>query len=301
VEEKRTLNLLQAWMLAIRPKTLPAAAAPVIIGSSLAFLDSSFDLFPALAALLAALLLQIGSNVANDLFDFEHGADAGERLGPTRVTQAGILPPGQIRSGMVFIFGLTILIGIYLIWHSGWPILIIGVAAIISAIAYTGGPFPLGYHGLGDLFVFIFFGLAATTGTYFVQVGHVSALTWWMAVSIGLLIVAILIVNNLRDIESDRVAGKRTLAVRLGEKGTRLEYISCLVCAYCIPAVVWIFGLMPFLGLLVYLSLPLVFRCGRAIYQSSGREFNKLLAATGQLALIFALSFSLGLILSSLW
>lgn len=300
-EKNQPMNLIQAWLLASRPKTLPAAAAPVIVGTALAYVDDAFDFWPALAALVAALLLQIGSNAANDLYDFIRGADAGERLGPTRVTQAGILTPRQVRAGMFVIFGITALIGLYLVLHAGWPILIIGVAAIISAIAYTGGPFPLGYHGLGDIFVFIFFGLAATAGTYYVQVGSVSPLAWWLAISLGLLIVAILVVNNLRDIESDRLAGKRTLAVRLGQKGTRLEYIGCLFGAYAIPFTVWALDIMPVFGLLVYITIPLAWRCVRAIYQDSGRALNKTLAATGQLSLMFALSFSLGLIMSSLW
>lgn len=300
-EKNQPMNLIQAWLLASRPKTLPAAAAPVIVGTALAYVDDAFDFWPALAALVAALLLQIGSNAANDLYDFIRGADAGERLGPTRVTQAGILTPRQVRAGMFVIFGITALIGLYLVLHAGWPILIIGVAAIISAIAYTGGPFPLGYHGLGDIFVFIFFGLAATAGTYYVQVGSVSPLAWWLAISLGLLIVAILVVNNLRDIESDRLAGKRTLAVRLGQKGTRLEYICCLFGAYAIPFTVWALDIMPVFGLLVYITIPLAWRCVRAIYQDSGRALNKTLAATGQLSLMFALSFSLGLIMSSLW
>lgn len=301
VDKNRSLTFLRAWMLAIRPKTLPAAAAPVMLGSTLAFIDKSFDLFPAMAALLAALLLQIGSNVANDLYDFERGADSGERLGPTRVTQAGILSPEQVKRGMFLIFGVTIIIGLYLTWHAGWPILLIGVAAIISAVAYTGGPYPLGYHGLGDIFVFIFFGLAATVGTYFVQTGQTSPLSWWMAVAMGLLIVAILVVNNLRDIESDRKAGKRTLAVRLGKRGARIEYLLCIIGAYAIPIVVWHVGLIQIGGIFVIVSLPLAIRCVRSVFLQYGRDLNKTLAATGQLSLMYALSFSLGLILNSLW
>jgi len=300
-EESKSINGVQAWILAIRPKTLPAAASPVILASALAYIDGLFDPLPALAALLGALLLQIGSNVANDLYDFQRGADAGERLGPVRVTQAGILTPGQVKRGMLLIFGFTILIGGYLIWHAGWPSLVIGVAAILSAIAYTGGPFPLGYHGLGDIFVFVFFGLAATAGTYFVQALSVSALTWWMSICMGLLIVAILVVNNLRDIESDRLAGKRTLAVRLGERATRLEYLLCIVGAYLIPLTLWIFKLMPSGGLLVGLSIPLALRCLRSIYVQTGRALNRTLAATGRVSLVYALTFSLGLILFTLW
>jgi 1,4-dihydroxy-2-naphthoate polyprenyltransferase len=161
----------QNWLLAIRPRTLPAAAAGVVMGGALAWRDGFLRLDALLACLFAALLLQIGSNLANDVFDFERGTDTPERLGPTRVTQAGLLRPSEVKIGMAVVFGLAALFGLYLAWFGGWPIIIIGVAAILSAIAYTGGPFPLGYYGLGDIFVFIFFGLASVAGTYYVQAG----------------------------------------------------------------------------------------------------------------------------------
>ncbi len=290
------ISPFRAWVLASRPKTLPAAAAPVIAGSALAWLDGGFDLFPALAALIGALLLQIGSNLANDLYDFERGADAGERLGPVRVTQAGLLTPGQVRRGMWAVFGLAVLVGVYLTLHAGWVVMAIGVAAIISAIAYTGGPFPLGYYGLGDLFVFVFFGLAATAGTYYVQAGAVTATVWWLSNAIGLLIVAILVVNNVRDLEGDRAAGKHTLAVLLGERGARLEYVFCVAGAYLILIALVLSRMIPLSALLVLLSAPLAVRMTRAIYHDRGRALNKALAGTGQLALIFALLLSVGLI-----
>ncbi|MBC8505802.1 MAG: 1,4-dihydroxy-2-naphthoate polyprenyltransferase [Anaerolineales bacterium] len=300
-ENTEKTSQFDAWILAIRPKTLPAAASPVVIGSALAFVDGKFDFWPALTALLGSLLLQIISNVANDLFDFKRGADAGERLGPTRVTQAGLLTSDQVQRGLMILIGLTVLIGIYLVIHAGWLILVLGVVAIISAVAYTGGPFPLAYHGLGDLFVFVFFGLAATAGTYFVQVGTVSSAAWWMACSIGLLIVAILIVNNLRDIESDRAAGKRTLAVRFGVHISRLEYAFCIFGAYAIPMVTWALGLTSFWGLVVFLSIPMAWRCVRVVNIETGGALNKVLAGTGRLGLVFALLFSFGIIANTLW
>jgi len=296
---KAPTSPFQAWILAIRPKTLPAAAAPVITGSALAWLDGRFDFFPALAALTGALLLQIGSNLANDLYDFERGADAGERMGPVRVTQAGLLTPGEVRRGMWAVFGLAALVGVYLILHAGWVILAIGVAAIISAIAYTGGPFPLGYYGLGDLFVFIFFGLAATAGTYYVQAGAVHASVWWLSIAMGLLIVAILVVNNVRDLEGDRAAGKHTLAVLLGERGARLEYVVCIAGAYLILVALVLSRMMPLGALLALLSVPLAVRMVRMIYHERGRALNKTLAGTGQLALIFSLLLAAGLIFFS--
>lgn len=297
-EPQPELSLSRAWLLAIRPKTLPAAASPVIVGTALAYLDGRFASLPALAALLCALLLQIGSNVANDVYDFQRGADEGERFGPTRVTQSGLLTVAQVKRGMVVIFGLAALVGLYLILHAGWVPLVIGVAAILSAIAYTGGPFPLGYYGLGDLFVFIFFGLAATAGTYYVQAKTVSPPAWYLSVAMGLLTVSILVVNNLRDIEPDRRVGKRTLAVRLGVRGTRVEYLVCVLGAYVILVVAWLRGQMPPWGGLAFLSLPLALGRFGEIYTQTGRALNKTLARTGQLEFVYALLFALGMVIA---
>lgn len=252
---------------------------------------------PALAALLAALLLQIGSNLANDVFDFKKGVDTAGRLGPLRVTQAGLLTPYQVMVGMGVVFGLAALIGLYLIWVGGWPIVVIGLAAITSAIAYTGGPFPLGYYGLGDLFVFIFFGLAAVMGTYYVQAGSVSPLAVWASIPIGLLVVNILVVNNLRDLETDRATGKKTLAVRLGPGGARAEYLLLLALAYLIPLLMWLFRLTTAWVLLAWFSLPVAWPSVRLVLTEQGRSLNQALAGSARLALIYALLFSVGLVL----
>ena len=212
---------VEVWLLAARPKTLPAAAAPVVVGTAVAISEQVFSLLPALAALLGALFIQIGTNFANDVFDFKKGADTTERLGPMRVTQVGLLTPRQVMMGMWLTFGLASVAGLYLIWIGGWPIVAIGVLSIISGIAYTGGPFPLGYKGLGDLFVFIFFGLVAVCGTYYVQAGSVTMSALALGVAVGALSVAILTVNNLRDVDNDRRAGKRTLVVRMGATPAR--------------------------------------------------------------------------------
>lgn len=296
VQENRSLNVFQIWWLAIRPKTLPAAASGVVMGCALAWRDGKFQLLPALAALCVALLLQIGSNVANDVYDFERGADTSERHGPLRVTQAGLLTPEQVKRGMWVIFGLAALFGLYLALLRGWVVVIIGLAAIVSAIAYTGGPFPLGYYGLGDLFVFVFFGLAAVAGTYFVQVGSISAAAWWMAVPVGLIITAILVVNNLRDLENDRKAGKHTLAVMLGEQGARLEYILCLTIAYLILPILVFMKIVPAFSLLAWLSLPVAFNSARTVFTRQGKPLNAALAGTGQTALAYSVLFWLGLI-----
>jgi len=296
IQEK--LSPFQIWWLAIRPKTLPAAASGVVMGSALAWHDGSFQLLPALAALCVALLLQIGSNVANDVYDFERGADTHERHGPLRVTQAGLLTSEQVKRGMWVIFGLAAFLGLYLAYLRGWVVIIIGLAAIISAIAYTGGPFPLGYYGLGDLFVFVFFGLAAVAGTYFVQVGLVSAAAWWMAIPIGLIITAILVVNNLRDLENDRKAGKHTLAVILGSQGVRLEYVLCLAVAYLILPILVFMKIVPAFTLLACLSLPIALKSMRIVSTQQGGPLNAALAGTGQTALAYSVLFWLGLIIA---
>ncbi len=291
---------VRVWMLAARVRTLPAAAAPVVVGTGAAIGTGQFRLFPALAALVGALLLQIGANFTNDLFDFLRGADTAERVGPVRVTQAGLLTPRQVRAGMGVVFGAAILIGVYLIVVGGWPVVLIGLTAILAAIAYTGGPFPLGYHGLGELFVFLFFGLAAVGGTYEVQAGTVHAIAWWAAVPIGLLAVAIIVVNNLRDIATDRAAGKRTLAVRLGVRGTQAEYIALLVVAYLIPLLMWVTGVAASAWVLLALfSLPLAPPLVRRLLRERGRALNGVLAGTARLELVYGLLFAIGLALGA--
>jgi 1,4-dihydroxy-2-naphthoate octaprenyltransferase len=286
------------WGLAIRLRTLPAAAAGVVTGSALAWYDGYFRLDAALVCLLTAILLQIGSNLANDVFDFERGTDTAERAGPVRVTQAGLLTPSQVKVGMLVVFGLAALCGLYLAWLGGWPIILLGVAAIVSAIAYTGGPLPLGYYGMGDLFVFLFFGLASVAGTYYVQAGFVSAAAWWMAIPPGLIITAILVVNNLRDLENDRKAGKHTLAVILGERGSQAEYLVCMATAYLAIPLAAGLGVVPGLSILTWLSLPLAIRTTRIVLTQKGRPLNAALAGTGQLALLFSILFWIGLALS---
>lgn len=289
-------NRLKIWLLAIRPKTLPAAAAPVIVGCAVALMENRFLFLPAFAALLGALLLQIGANLANDVFDFHRGADDEARIGPTRVTQAGLLTSTQVFRGMWVVFGSAICIGIYLFIIAGWPILIIGIFSILAALAYTGGPFPLGYYGLGDLAVFIFFGPVAVCGTYYVQAGAVSSAAVWASIPMGFLTVAILVVNNLRDIETDLLVGKRTLAVRLGARGTRWEYVLCLFSAYLIPLIMGLVGVSSFWALLSWLSVPVAIRLMRTIFMEEGRTLNKALTGTGRLELFYGILFGLGLI-----
>ena len=289
---------LHVWWLAIRPKTLPAAASAVVVGTALAWRAGGFRPGPALAALVIALLLQIGSNLANDVYDDERGADTADRLGPTRVTQAGLLTRSQVKGGMKVVFATAFVLGLYLTWVRGWPVLVIGIAAIAAAIAYTGGPYPLGYHGLGEVFVFLFFGVTAVVGTYWVQTGGVAAIAWVMSVPVGLLITAIIVVNNLRDIEQDRVAGKRTVSVRVGVRATRIEYSACVGVAYMVLAVAVAVRALPPLALLSLLSLPLAYKAWRIVWTQAGKPLNQALAVTGQLALAFGVLFAVGLALA---
>ncbi len=247
---------LQAWILAARPKTLWAAAAPVLVGTGLAAHHGVFAALPAAAALVGAVLIQIGTNLANDYYDFVRGGDTEARVGPVRVTQAGILAPETVRAGMVVTLAAAMLVGVYLVWVAGWPIVWIGLASVACAVLYTGGPFPLAYHGLGDVFVFVFFGLVAVAGTYYVQGLAWPADAFLAGAALGALNTAILIVNNLRDLTTDEAAGKRTLAVRLGVRGTRVEFLFMLVVAAVTPVLGWRYFGWPAWVMLALLFLP---------------------------------------------
>jgi 1,4-dihydroxy-2-naphthoate polyprenyltransferase len=288
---------LRAWVIAARPPTLSAAFVPVAVGTACASAEGSLKAGPALAALTGAFLLQIAANFANDVFDFEKGADTAERLGPVRAVQAGLLTPGTVRRGLYLVLGLALLVGAYLTATSGPAIIVIGLASIAAAVAYTGGPYPLGYHGLGDVFVMLFFGFVAVLGTTFVQVGRVTELAFFAAVPVGALATAILVVNNLRDIATDRVAGKRTLAVRFGERGALAEYSALLVAAYAVPVALFAAQRATVSILLPLLTLPLGARLVRAVARERGRALNPLLKRTALLLLLYGLLFAVGLVL----
>jgi 1,4-dihydroxy-2-naphthoate octaprenyltransferase len=283
------------WIMAARPRTLPAAAAPVLVAIAFALHDGVFHWPSALACLLISLLMQIGANFANDLFDHERGSDTPDRLGPTRVTAAGMISAPQMRLGILLVFGLAVLLGLYLTWLRGWPVLVLGLAIMIAALAYTGGPYPYGYYALGDVFVFLSFGVAAVCGTYYAQAGTWTPTIAWGSVPMGLLIVNILVVNNTRDLATDRAANKFTLAVLFGRKAMHAEYLVCLLGAYLVPVGLWLSGLASWGGLLAWLSLPRAFTLYREFSQADGRQFNKSLGDTAQLALIYALLFALGI------
>ena len=290
------MHPLQAWLLAIRPKTLPAAVAPVVLGTAIAAHLGGVALGPAAAALLGALMLQIASNLANDIFDHEKGADRPGRLGPTRVVSSGLLSAREVLIGLCAVVLVALCAGAYLVGVAGPAIAVVGLAATLSAIAYTAGPFPLGYHGLGELFVFVFFGPVAVAGTAFVQLGSLPSVVWYAGVSQGALAANILVVNNLRDIEQDRRAGKRTLAVRFGARFCLIQYGVLLGVAYGIPVGLWLAQGARWPVLAPLLTVPLAYSTFTRIVRTRGRGLNALLARTALVMLLFSLLFSLGLL-----
>jgi 1,4-dihydroxy-2-naphthoate octaprenyltransferase len=287
------------WLMAARPRTLPAAIAPVLVGTSLAGFAHVFYPLRFAAALLSALFIQVGTNLSNDYSDARRGADAEDRLGPVRVTAGGLVPPRQVLIATYVSFGLAVLFGIYLIAVAGWELLLVGAASILAGVAYTGGPRPYGYEGLGEVFVFLFFGIVAVAGSFFVQVEKVTWEAFALAVPVGLLAAAILVVNNVRDIDSDRRAGKRTLAVKLGRQRTRVMYASVVYLAYLLTPVTWLFGPTTAWVLLPWLTLPLAASVSRIVRsRTDGPSLNGALAQSGLLQLSFCMLLSAGLLLS---
>ncbi len=296
--QEETPSKFRLWLLAIRPKTLPAAVGPVAVGSAVAFSDGKFAFVPAFCCLLGAMLLQIGVNLANDYFDFKNNIDTEERLGPVRVTQSGLISPAEVKWGMIFCLFLAVLIFLYLAQAGGVPIVIIGTVSVLAALAYSGGPYPLASNGLGELFVFIFFGLVAVGGTYFIQAGRLSLLAMLAAVPPGMLITAIMVINNLRDIDTDRKAGKNTLAVILGRSRTITEFKLLLLLSYLVPPVMVLTGVAGALILLPLVTGPQAWQLAKRIGEEQGVELNALLAGTARLSLIYSLLFAAGLIVS---
>jgi len=291
-------NTIHIWLLAFRLKTLPAAIAPIIIGLCYAYQSGTFKPIIATFTFIAAILIQIGANLANDVFDFEKGTDTEERLGPKRVTQAGLLHPQQVKNAMIIIFSFALLIGYYLSWVGGWPIVLIGSLAIISGIAYTGGPFPLGYNGLGDLFVFIFFGILAVPGTYYLQGGaFFDSIAIILGATMGLMADCILIVNNIRDADIDIKTGKRTLAVIYGKTNSKIQYSIFSVIPYLLPF--WIFNyVIPKLAIFIVLfSLPICIHNIMDIWEKSGKSLNLVLTNTARLQFIYTILLAIGIII----
>ncbi|MDE3069604.1 MAG: 1,4-dihydroxy-2-naphthoate polyprenyltransferase [Acidobacteriota bacterium] len=283
--------------MAARPRTLPASLAPVLVGTSLALGAGTFEPLAFIAALLGALFIQVGTNLSNDYSDARRGADSEDRLGPVRVTAGGLVPPRQVLIATYLTFGLAVLCGVYLIVHAGWLLLAVGAASILAGILYTGGPRPYGYEGLGEVFVFLFFGVVAVAGSWYVQVQRLPWEPFVVAVPVGLLASAILVVNNLRDIDTDARAGKRTLAVRLGRTRTRALYCAMVGLAFLCAPVPWLAGSLSAWLLLPWLCAPLAIRAATVVRERrDGPSLNAALAQTAMLQLAFCLLLSAGIL-----
>jgi len=293
------LTHLRLWLLAARPRTLPAAIAPVVVGTALAGSEDTFRALPFVGALLGSVFIQIGTNLSNDYSDARRGADSEDRLGPVRVTAGGLVPPRQVLVATYVAFALAVLAGSYLIATAGWELLLVGAASILAGVLYTGGPRPYGYEGLGEVFVFLFFGVVAVTGSYYAQVERLEWEALVLAVPVGLLAAAILVVNNVRDLETDRRAGKRTLAVRLGRERARALYAGMVAAAFVTAQLPWLLGsLSPWLGLAL-LAAPLAVHVVRTVRtRTDGPALNGALAATGRLQLGFCVLLAAGILAS---
>jgi 1,4-dihydroxy-2-naphthoate octaprenyltransferase len=271
----------------------------VLVGTALAGYLHVFHPLRFVAALLGAIFIQVGTNLSNDYSDARRGADAEDRLGPVRVTAGGLIPPKQVLVATYVSFGLAVLAGVYLIVVAGWLLLVVGVASILAGVAYTGGPRPYGYEGLGEVFVFLFFGIVAVAGSFFVEVKHLDWEAFALAVPVGLLAAAILVVNNIRDIDSDRRAGKRTLAVRMGRERTRTWFGVIVYLAFVLAPVTWIFGPVKPWVLLPWLTLPLAAKVVRVVRnRTDGPSLNGALARSGMLQLAFCTLLAAGLLFS---
>jgi 1,4-dihydroxy-2-naphthoate octaprenyltransferase len=295
------LSSLHIWLMAARPRTLPAAVAPVLVGTALAATEGTFKALTFVAAMLGAVFIQVGTNLSNDYSDARRGADTEDRLGPVRVTAGGLVPPRQVLVATYVAFGAAVLAGAYLIATAGWELLLVGAASILAGVLYTGGPRPYGYEGLGEVFVFLFFGLVAVTGSYFAQVERLTWEAFVLAVPVGLLAAAILVVNNVRDLETDRRAGKRTLAVRLGRRRARVLYAVMVYGAFACAPLPWLLGSKE---LSAWLTLPLaalplaVPVVGTVRTRTDGPSLNRALGRTGLLQLAFCGLLSAGILAS---
>ncbi len=293
------MGALRLWVVAARPRTLPAAVAPVLVGTALAGTEGTFKPLRFACALIGSIFIQIGTNLANDYSDARRGADTEDRLGPVRVTAGGLMPPRQVLVGTYVAFGVAVAAGAYLVAVAGWELLLVGVASIAAGVLYTGGPKPYGYEGLGELFVFLFFGVVAVVGSYFVQVEQLEWEAFALSIPVGLLASAILVVNNVRDVDTDRRAGKRTLAVKLGRAGARRLFAAMLVLAYLAPIVIWIAGGLSAWIMLALLTIPLALRLhGVVARRTDGPSLNGALAGTGRVLALYSILLAVGVLAS---
>jgi 1,4-dihydroxy-2-naphthoate octaprenyltransferase len=292
---------MRIWVMAARPRTLPAAIAPVLVGTSAAVEavdDLRWGAF--VAALIGSIFIQIGTNLANDYSDAKRGADSEDRLGPVRVTSSGLVAPRRVLYATWLAFGVAVAAGIYLATVAGLVIILVGAASIAAGVLYTGGPRPYGYAGMGELFVFLFFGLVAVNGSYYVQLEQLDWLPFLLSISVGFLSTAILVVNNIRDIDTDRRAGKRTLAVRLGRERTRRLYFALVLGAFALLPISLLIAGGPGEGLLGLLAMWIASKPARAVAErTDGPSLNAALAGTGAVLAAFSVLLSAGLLIAA--
>ena len=288
---------IESWLLASRPRTLLAAIVPVMVGSALAISQNQFTPLLSIIALLCSILIQVGTNFTNDLYDYLKGTDKKDRVGPKRVLVSGLISVSEMKFGIITVFSLAFLLGLYLVYSAGIVILIIGVISIIAGLAYTAGPYPLAYNGLGDVFVFVFFGIVGTAGTYYLHLHEFSLLSVLAAIPVGALITNILVVNNYRDIDEDREANKYTLAVKLGKKFSRFQFVNSIVISYLIIFIIYFKYDYSYFIFVPIVSLPIGMKLIKMLQTLEGEQLNKTLELSAKFAALFGLLFSLGLIL----
>jgi 1,4-dihydroxy-2-naphthoate polyprenyltransferase len=290
---------LRLWLVAARPRTLPAAVAPVLVGTALASSEGVFRPLAFVAALVGSVFIQIGTNLSNDYSDARRGADTDDRLGPVRVTSGGLKPPRRVLVGTWIAFGVAVAAGAYLVAVAGWELVLVGAVSILAGVLYTGGPRPYGYEGLGELFVFLFFGVVAVAGSYFVQTERLEWEAFALSVPVGLLAAAILIVNNVRDIDTDRRAGKRTLAVKLGRPAVRRLFVAVLAVAFLSPVAIWLAGGLSSWILISLAAAPLAVPLARTVLtRADGPSLNAVLGRAGALLALFSLLLAAGVLAS---
>ena len=295
--ENISKNRIKVWLLASRPKTLPAAIAPIFVGTAVAVRGDKLNIFAAFVALVCSILIQIGTNFVNDLYDYLKGTDDENRVGPKRALAEGWISPTQMKQAIYLTFGTTFILGLYLVYHAGWIILFVGIFSIISGYSYTAGSYPLAYNGLGDIFVFIFFGIVATVGTYYVQAIEFSSFALLASIPVGLLITNILVVNNYRDADEDKKKNKQTLAVKFGKSFARYQYIFSLLISYLIPISLFLFFDVSIYIFIPLVTLPFGVKLIKEMQTLKGESLNETLALTAKLSFLFSLLFSLGIVL----
>jgi 1,4-dihydroxy-2-naphthoate octaprenyltransferase len=286
LETTNRISKIESWFLASRPKTLPAAVMPVFVGTAIAIHDGVFFAPAAIVALICSVLIQIGTNFINDLYDYLKGSDKKERVGPVRVLASGLISVNEMKIGIAIVFGSAFLLGLYLVYISDWVIFIIGILSLIAGYAYTAGPYPLAYNGF-----------VGTIGTYYIQTLEITPFVFWSSIPVGALITNILVVNNYRDIDEDKVAGKRTLAVMYGGRFARMQYLIFMIISYAILLVVYFTFKQSVLVFLPLLTLPVAIKLIKMIFKTTGKELNETLALTAKLSALYGLLFAVGILL----